>query len=110
MFTLKWRYEVIENQQPQPRKKEPKKTNVSCTILPLSAANVIDLGRQSETSHNPRANAGIEKTACNPLIAKRIGELETIIGLLLKGSIVSTAENPTNQADITTSIEISCRK
>ena len=85
------------------------KTVVNCAILLLLAANDVDPGRQSATSHTPKTNAGIEKMACKLFITKREGELENE-ELLLRGPIKSTAEKLTNNAHITTSIVISCTK
>ncbi len=74
-------------------------------------ANDVDPGRQSATSQTPKTNAGTEKMACKLFISKREGELEKVWReLLLRGPINNTAEKPTNQAQITTSIVISCTK
>ena len=84
---------------------------VICAILLLLAANVIDPGRQSATSHVPKTNAGIEKKACNVNAAKFKGELKYTSRELLPGGDMSSTPVKLINAEKTTSIiEISCTR
>jgi hypothetical protein len=87
------------------------KINVNWANRLVLAGNVVDSGRQSATSQVPKTNAGIEKTPCRMFMINRKGVLEKAFReVRLKGSMNTTAENPTIQASITISSVISCKK
>ena len=84
---------------------------VICAILLLLVANDVDPGRQSATSHAPKANAGIEKMACKLNAARFRGELKYMSRELLPGGDISSTPVKLINAEKTTSIiEISCTR